>query len=87
MSAYQFSYGPKLLSGAGASAKVAELIPPGPCLFVTDARVRELGLPDVALAALGAAGIEVILFDAVEADPSRATVLAAAAPARIAHPS
>jgi alcohol dehydrogenase class IV len=78
MSAYQFSYGPKLLSGAGASAKVAELIPPRPCLFVTDARVRELGLPDVALAALGAAGIEVILFDAVEADPSRATVMAAA---------
>jgi alcohol dehydrogenase len=79
MSAYQFSYGPKLLSGAGASAKIAELVPPGPCLFVTDARVRELGLPSGALAALEAGGTDIVLFDAVEADPSRATVVAAAA--------
>ena len=79
MSIYQFSYGPKLLAGANSSAKIAGLLPPGPCLFVTDARVRALGLPDAALASLAGAGIEPLLFDAVEADPSRSTVLAAAA--------
>jgi alcohol dehydrogenase class IV len=79
MKMHQFSYGPKLRIGAGSSAQIGGLLPPGRCLFVTDARVRELGLPDAALASLADAGIEPLLFDAVEPDPSRATLLAAVA--------
>jgi alcohol dehydrogenase class IV len=60
-------------------ARLGELLPPGPCLFVTDVKVRELGLADTALAALAEAGIEPRIFDAVEADPSRDTLLAAVA--------
>jgi alcohol dehydrogenase class IV len=73
--AYEFHYGPKLIAGQGAATRLAELLPPGPCLFVTDANVRALGLADAALAALPGA----IVFDAVEQDPSRDTLMAAVA--------
>lgn len=46
-------------------------------LFVTDPGLRGLGLCDPALAALRSAGHGVTVFDAVEADPSRATLMAA----------
>jgi alcohol dehydrogenase class IV len=75
--AYRFSYGPKLISGPGTAASLAELLPPGLCLFVTDAQLRRIGLPDAVLAALAEAGIEPRVFDAVEEDPSQATLLAA----------
>jgi len=75
MDAYQFRYGPKLVAGQGAAERLGALLPPGPCLFVTDANVRALGLADAALASLP----EAILFDAVEQDPSRATLEAAVA--------
>src|SRR4051812_7693200 len=77
--AYSFSYGPKLVAGPGSAAAMAELLPPGPCLFVTDAQLRRLGLADAALAGLMAAGIDARIFDAVEADPSRDTLMAAVA--------
>ena len=48
-------------------------------LFVTDPGLRKLGLCDPAIAALCAAGASVAVFDAVEADPSLATVQAAVA--------
>jgi alcohol dehydrogenase class IV len=48
-------------------------------LFVTDEKVRSLGLADGALAALDAAGIEARVFDSVEADPSLDTLMAAVA--------
>ncbi|MBV7255444.1 iron-containing alcohol dehydrogenase [Pacificimonas sp. WHA3] len=70
--AFQFEYGPRILSGSGSSARLAALLPDGPVLFVTDATIRELGIADVALAALGSQDVEI--FDAVEADPSAATV-------------
>jgi alcohol dehydrogenase class IV len=73
--AYEFHYGPKLIAGQGAATRLAELLPPGPCLFVTDANVRALGLADATLAALPGA----VVFDAVEQDPSRDTLLAAVA--------
>ncbi|MBV9930431.1 MAG: iron-containing alcohol dehydrogenase [Alphaproteobacteria bacterium] len=77
MKPFQFAYGPKLLSGAGVVSRLPELVPPGPCLFVTDSALRAIGLPDAALGALAEAGIEARIFDAVEADPSQATLLAA----------
>jgi alcohol dehydrogenase class IV len=46
-------------------------------LLVTDPGLRRLGLADPAIAALRAAGHEVRVFDAVEADPSVATLTAA----------
>jgi alcohol dehydrogenase class IV len=79
MKPYEFRYGPRLIAGPGSSLRLGQLLPPGKCLFVTDARVRALGLCDDALRGLEEAGIEPILFDAVEADPSRATLMAAVA--------
>ncbi|HST35600.1 MAG TPA: iron-containing alcohol dehydrogenase [Allosphingosinicella sp.] len=80
MRPYEFQYGPRLIAGRGAAERrLAELLPPGPCLFVTDANVRALGLAEGALAALAAAGLDPIVFDAVEQDPSRETLLAAVA--------
>ena len=75
METYRFRYGPQLVAGLGASAQLGELLPPGRCLFVTDANVRALGLADAALAGLP----DVAVFDAVEQDPSRDTLLAAVA--------
>jgi len=70
---YQFHYGPQLVAGQGAAERLGDLLPAGPCLFVTDANVRALGLADAALASLPGA----IVFDAVEQDPSRDTLMAA----------
>mgnify|MGYP002780720311 FL=1 len=77
-----FHPGPRLLSGDGRTADLAGLLPPGPVLFVTDAEVKRLGLPNKCLEALEADGREVVIFDAVEADPSRATLMAAVAAGR-----
>lgn len=74
---YEFSYGPRVRSGPGAANQIADVLPKGPCLFVTDAQVRGLGLPDQCLNALQENGVEPVIFDAVEADPSRATLMAA----------
>jgi alcohol dehydrogenase class IV len=74
---FTFIHGPRLLSGAGRSTEVAERLPAGPVLFVTDAEVRRLGLPAACLDALAESGREPILFDSVEADPSSSTLLAA----------
>ena len=52
MQGYEFRYGPQLISGPGAARRLAELLPAGRCLFVTDANVRALGLADPVLAAL-----------------------------------
>jgi alcohol dehydrogenase class IV len=75
MQSFDFLYGPRVRSGSGASARIAELLPPGRCLFVTDSTVRALGLADQALAGLE----DVVLFDSVEQDPSRETLMAAVA--------
>jgi alcohol dehydrogenase class IV len=72
---YEFQYGPKLVAGPGVAGRLGALLPPGPCLFVTDANVRGLGLADEALASIPDAAV----FDAVEQDPSRETLMAAVA--------
>jgi alcohol dehydrogenase class IV len=79
MTAYEFTYGPTLVSGPGSTGRLGSLLPPGRCLFVSDSQILSLGLAEPALQSLGEAGIEPILFDSVEADPSRATLLAAVA--------
>lgn len=79
MKAFDFHYGPKVISGPGTTSRVGSLLPGGPCLFVTDGQILSLGLATAALASLEEAGIEAVIFDAVEADPSRATLEAAVA--------
>jgi hypothetical protein len=56
MTSFRFDPGPRLICGTGATASLAEQLPPGPCLFVTDQGVRVLGLADPLLAALQASG-------------------------------
>jgi alcohol dehydrogenase class IV len=77
MRPFTFHPGPRLLSGDGSAALLVEHLPAGPCLFVTDRDVLGLGLTDQCREAIEASGRNLILFDAVEADPSRHTLLAA----------
>ncbi|WP_374597027.1 iron-containing alcohol dehydrogenase [Sphingosinicella sp.] len=79
MTDFRFDYGPRVLSGTGRSTSVSDLVPEGPVLVVTDKGVRGLGLTDPML---GALGDRALVFDAVEADPSAATALAAVAAGR-----
>lgn len=74
-----FNPGPRLFSGEGSALRLADALPRGPCLFVTDREVIRLGLTDACRRALETADREIILFDAVEADPSKETLLTAAA--------
>ena len=76
MRPFTFNPGPRLLAGPDQAHALAEKLPDGPCLFVTDADIIRLGLADVYRDAISATR-EVIVFDAVEADPSKETLLAA----------
>ncbi len=84
MRAFTFHPGPRLLAGDSLHERLPELLPDGPCLFVTDSGVRGLGLADPFCAALEEAGHLVTLFDRVEADPSKETLLAAVQTGRLA---
>jgi alcohol dehydrogenase len=84
MQGFTFHPGPRLISGAGEAATLTARLPPGPCLFVTDQQVVRLGLTDDCREALEASGRPVTLFDSVEADPSRATLMAAVAAGEVA---
>ena len=77
MRSFTFHPGPRLIAGAGKSKELAELLPPGPVLFVSDEQLVGLGLTDLARMALEESGRTVTLFDQVEADPSQATLEAA----------
>jgi alcohol dehydrogenase class IV len=77
MRPFTFNPGPKLISGNGSATQLGDVMPEGPCLFVTDKDVLALGLTDACRAALDKGGREIILFDEVEADPSTETLLAA----------
>ena len=80
MQPFIFHPGPRLVSGAGSATRLPDHLPDGPCLFVTDREVVAFGLTDACRAALG----EVVLFDAVEADRSKDTLLAAVEKGRAA---
>lgn len=77
MRPFTFHPGPRLVSGDGSAATLADHLPPGACLFVSDADVVGFGLTDACRAALEAGGREIFVFDQVEADPSKDTLLAA----------
>ncbi len=77
MAAFTFRYRPAVVCGADASRQLADHLPPGPVLFVTDAGLLGLGLCRAAMAGLRKAGHDLVIFDQVEADPSAATVEAA----------
>lgn len=81
---FTFHPGPRLVAGAGKSETLADLLPPGPCLFVSDEHLVKLGLTEAARASLEAGGRIVVLFDSVEADPSRGTLEAAVEAGRAA---
>ncbi len=83
MRPFTFNPGPRLLAGPDQAQALAEKLPPGPCLLVTDADLIRLGLPDAYRSAIGA-GRDVIVFDRVEADPSKETLLAATEAGRAA---
>ncbi len=78
-SAFTFTTVPKILFETGSSARLAETAAPAlkgarRILFVTDAGVRGAGLADGALAGLEAAGLDVLVYDKVVADPPEETV-------------
>jgi alcohol dehydrogenase class IV len=77
MRPFSFHPGPKLISGEGSAAQLADVLPEGPCLFVTDRDVVRFGLTDACRSSLEKGGREIVLFDSVEADPSKQTLLAA----------
>ena len=84
MRPFTFNPGPRLLAGPDQAQALAEKLPDGPCLFVTDADIVRLRLADAYRDAIGATR-EVVVFDAVEADPSKETLLAAAEAGRAAE--
>ena len=75
MRSFIFHPGPTLLAGAGQLQTLIDRLPEGPCLVVTDQELTKLGLAAPLLAALSAGNREARVFDRVEADPSRATLL------------
>jgi alcohol dehydrogenase class IV len=83
MRPFSFNPGPKLLAGPELAEHLAEKLPAGPCLLVTDKDLVRLGLTDAYRQAIGA-GHELIIFDSVEADPSRDTLIAATETGRAA---
>lgn len=84
---FVFSTTAQIIFRSGASAEIGELVKKKlgeRVLFVTDPGLRKLGLCDPALKSLAAAGIEAIVYDGVEADPSLVTVQAATEAAKTA---
>jgi len=84
MRPFTFHPGPRLIAGHALHERLPGLLPEGPCLFVTDAGVRGLGLANGFCAAVEESGRLVTVFDRVEADPSKDTLLAAVETGRLA---
>ncbi len=79
---YAFHTTPALHVGDGGAARLGALAGSRlgrRVLFVTDAGLTALGLTAPTLASLRQADAEVVVFDAVEPDPARATVMSAVA--------
>ena len=74
MNSFTFNAGPTVIAGAGKASDLAQLLPPGRTLFVTDEQLVKLGLTNDCREALSSRRIDPVVFDGVEADPSRATL-------------
>jgi alcohol dehydrogenase class IV len=77
---FVFNTTPSIVFENGAASRLGEIAGRrlgDRVLFVTDPGLRRLGLCGGALASLEASGIVVTVFDQVEADPSRTTLMAA----------
>lgn len=82
MNPFTFNTTKSIVFRPGAAAEMGETtqaVLGDKVLFVTDAGIVALGLCAPAIASLKAKGAQVSVFDAVEADPSRATLEAAVA--------
>jgi len=80
MTAFSFHTTASVIFRPGAAAEFGTIAGPllgASVLFVTDPGLTRLGLCDPALASLRAQGATVTVFDAVEADPSRETLMKA----------
>jgi len=80
MTPFTFNTTKSLVFETGAAARLAEIGGKAlgrTVLVVTDPGLRQLGLADPAIASLDAAGHTVAVFDSVEADPSRETLVKA----------
>ncbi|MEQ1950145.1 iron-containing alcohol dehydrogenase [Mesorhizobium sp. CN2-181] len=78
MTPFAFNTTKSILFGPGTSAELgarAGAVLGGRTLLVTDPGIRKLGLAEKAIASLQATGAEILVFDAVEADPSRTTLM------------
>lgn len=85
---FVFNTTKSILFRSGAAREIDRHAGPllGPkVLLITDPGLTRLGLAEPAIAALRAAGLEVKVFDAVEADPSVATLTAAVEEGRAAE--
>lgn len=77
---FVFNTTPSVVFEAGAARRLGVIAGArlgASVLFVTDPGLRRLGLCDPAIASLEETGARVTVFDAVEADPSRATLMKA----------
>lgn len=82
MTPFTFNTTKSIVFRPGAAAQMGQItraVLGDKVLFVTDPGIVALGLCDPAIASLKASGMEVSVFDKVEADPSRATLEAAVA--------
>ncbi len=81
MTPFTFNTAPSIQFGAGLLAQLGEIVRArigARILLVTDPGLMTTGIVDRALEALKSAGVEVILFSDVQADPPEAIVLQAA---------
>ncbi len=76
MQPFTFTYGPRVLATATGAAELPARLPDGPVLLVTDDQLLDLGLAAPWITELERSR-PVTIFSAVEADPSKATLLAA----------
>ena len=83
MQPFTFTYGPRVIATGTGAAELPSLLPDGACLLVTDEQLIDLGLAAPWIAELEQSRT-VTIFSAVEADPSKATLLAAVEAGRAA---
>ncbi|WP_274423584.1 iron-containing alcohol dehydrogenase [Chelativorans sp. YIM 93263] len=84
---FSFHTTPGIIFECGVTRRLGKIVSPrlgNRILSVTDPGLRKIGLAEGALEALEEAGVAVTVFDEVEADPSRATLMKAVEAGRAA---